>query len=345
MVITARLLVLPLTISTLVAFRPAPALAECRTVGKLASVKIDPRALAQLQSIDYDENAIFEALKRVSIPETAGCWGGATGDFDGQLLSAGASQWNLGQGTLQPLLRRFRDKFSQGFRAEVSRLMPVYGSRFFSDGCVNGDRRGQPTAECRNFILSQQEVDGRLKAAFKEEVDSLFESDAMIQIQVDEFVKTLTSVQSDLERLFPDRKPSALRVKWAIDQRVQQGFPPPSQVRAIRVRYGAASNQKRVLGNILLWYEGLCDSTLQEGIKLDCEYNIPAWRSVLARGLSDEQADLLLITHLKSRVATGGGGVYEALCFERRATIIFGKGSVAGREIGGSDSSVVAQFP
>lgn len=33
------------------------------------------------------------------------CFSGLAGDFDGQGMSLGALQWNLGQGTLQPLLR------------------------------------------------------------------------------------------------------------------------------------------------------------------------------------------------------------------------------------------------
>lgn len=37
-----------------------------------------------------------------SIPE---CFAGLSGDFDGQGMSFGALQWNLGQGTLQPLLQ------------------------------------------------------------------------------------------------------------------------------------------------------------------------------------------------------------------------------------------------
>lgn len=34
------------------------------------------------------------------------CFVGITGDFDGQGISFGALQWNLGQGSLQPLLQQ-----------------------------------------------------------------------------------------------------------------------------------------------------------------------------------------------------------------------------------------------
>jgi hypothetical protein len=41
-----------------------------------------------------------------SVPE---CFAGLSGDFDGQGISFGALQWNLGQGSLQPLLVDLRD--------------------------------------------------------------------------------------------------------------------------------------------------------------------------------------------------------------------------------------------
>lgn len=43
----------------------------------------------------------------VSLPE---CFAGLSGDFDGQGLSLGALQWNLGQGSLQPLLQQMLDR-------------------------------------------------------------------------------------------------------------------------------------------------------------------------------------------------------------------------------------------
>jgi hypothetical protein len=36
------------------------------------------------------------------------CFGVVTGNFDGQGLSAGVLQWNLGQGTLQPILKELK---------------------------------------------------------------------------------------------------------------------------------------------------------------------------------------------------------------------------------------------
>jgi hypothetical protein len=45
------------------------------------------------------------------------CFAGLSGDFDGQGISFGALQWNLGQGTLQPLLREMCERHADAFRA------------------------------------------------------------------------------------------------------------------------------------------------------------------------------------------------------------------------------------
>jgi hypothetical protein len=38
-----------------------------------------------------------------------GCWAMPTGNFDSQLISVGMAQWNFGTGSLQPVLKRWRD--------------------------------------------------------------------------------------------------------------------------------------------------------------------------------------------------------------------------------------------
>jgi peptidoglycan hydrolase-like protein with peptidoglycan-binding domain len=48
--------------------------------------------------------ALTASFETTSFPP--GCFCGIAGDFDGQGLSLGALQWNIGQGTLQPLIQR-----------------------------------------------------------------------------------------------------------------------------------------------------------------------------------------------------------------------------------------------
>ncbi len=54
------------------------------------------------------------------------CFAGLTGDFDGQGLSLGALQWNLGQGTLQPLLQEIIDRHRPLCQGIFHEQFPVF---------------------------------------------------------------------------------------------------------------------------------------------------------------------------------------------------------------------------
>lgn len=59
------------------------------------------------QPLDYRCLALTGSIETaVSFPD---CFGSVAGDFDGQGLSFGVLQWNLGQGTLQPLLFKMEE--------------------------------------------------------------------------------------------------------------------------------------------------------------------------------------------------------------------------------------------
>ncbi|HOK46631.1 MAG TPA: peptidoglycan-binding domain-containing protein [Bryobacteraceae bacterium] len=57
------------------------------------------------------------------IPE---CYAGLTGDFDGQGLSLGVLQWNLGQGSLQPLLIEMLSRHRDVCSAILHEHLPVF---------------------------------------------------------------------------------------------------------------------------------------------------------------------------------------------------------------------------
>ena len=60
------------------------------------------------QSLDHRCLALTGSFETSSpVPE---CFAGLSGDFDGQGISFGALQWNLGQGSLQPLLKEMNEK-------------------------------------------------------------------------------------------------------------------------------------------------------------------------------------------------------------------------------------------
>lgn len=124
----------------------------CREVGDLPHIVIDPQAAPQLAQIGLDRAEIFARMRETSIPETMGCWAMPVGNFDSMLVSVGMSQWNYGTGSLQPVLKAWRDGFrSRGrFKRTLRDLAPTYGKLFFSKHCLDTPVRDT----CRAAILA-----------------------------------------------------------------------------------------------------------------------------------------------------------------------------------------------
>ncbi|HEY4744406.1 MAG TPA: peptidoglycan-binding domain-containing protein, partial [Desulfuromonadaceae bacterium] len=63
-----------------------------------------PSPSIQSRPLDYRCLALTGSFETgAAIPD---CFAGLSGDFDGQGISFGVLQWNFGQGSLQPLLKR-----------------------------------------------------------------------------------------------------------------------------------------------------------------------------------------------------------------------------------------------
>lgn len=320
----------------------------CRMVGDSPArdgtpgfLRIDPDAAARLAEIGLDRAAIFARMQETSIPETMGCWAMPAGNFDSQLVSVGMAQWNYGTGSLQPLLIRWRDGFrSRGdFKRALAAIAPTYGALLFSKDCLAVPVRDA----CRAGILAAEDAQGKLSPTLQVELTALFEDDAMLQVQTDLYVALLDQVRLDLLRVFP-QGPGALRpitmrkVRWAIDTRVQQGgLPGDEDIFRLRTKLAAMPSAEYWprLTAILDWYRAIASTIDQDGIVRDYQWNDAAWRCLLATGRIDpEQYELLNLTFLKSRTATGNSGRWQALTFERRAKIILDVGSVSGKRDG-----------
>lgn len=315
----------------------------CRRVGDVPSragapqfIRIDPAAAAQLADIGLDRAAIFERMAETAIPETMGCWAMPVGNFDSQLISVGMAQWNFGTGSLQPVLRRWRESFGsrRGFRRELAALAPTYGRLLFSRDCL-----AVPVRErCRAAILAAHDPQGQLHPLLRAELTAIFESDAMLQVQADAYVERLLFVRGELLRVFPGRPISMRQVRWAIDTIVQQTrLPPDEDIARLRRRLAAMPAAERWprLNAIFAWYEAIAQTIDQDGIGRDYAWNVEQWRCLIDRGLIDEeQYELLQLTFLRSRTAIGNSGRWQALTFSRRAKIILGVGSVSGRRDG-----------
>jgi hypothetical protein len=322
------LLALPAAAQT----RPA-----CREVGDALHIVIAPQAAAQLADIGLDRAAIFARMRETAIPETMGCWAMPVGNFDTMLVSVGMSQWNFGTGSLQPVLTAWRDSFrSRGrFRRALKALAPVYGKLLFSKDCLKvpvGDK-------CRAAILAAHGADGKLDPAALAELTAIFEHDAMLQAQTDAYVALLLEVRGELFRLWPSGPITPRKIRWAIDTRVQQKtLPGDEDVARLRRKLAALALAERParLRAMLAWYGGLSEAVDQDGVGRDYGWNVRHWTCMIDAGaIDDEQFELLHLTFLRSRTATGNSGRWQALTFSRRAKIILGTGSVSGVRDGG----------
>jgi hypothetical protein len=347
--ITRLLMVFGLLAAGLLPASPAYAqtvaeLAEtCRRVGDSPSregtpqfIRIDPGAAAQLAEIGLDRAAIFARMAETSIPETMGCWAMPVGNFDSQLISVGMSQWNYGTGSLQPVLAQWRDSFGsrRRFRQALAAVAPTYGPLLFSRDCL-----AVPVREpCRAGILAAHDAEGRIHPLLRAELTALFENDAMLQVQADAYVRLLLSVRGELQRIFPEGPITMRKVRWAIDTVVQQSrFPPDEDIARLRRKLAAMPPAERWprLRAILAWYAALAQTIDQDGIARDFAWNVEQWSCMIDWGQVDpEQYELLHLTFLRSRTATGNSGRWQALTFSRRAKIILGVGSVSGRRDG-----------
>jgi hypothetical protein len=348
---TARILVLVGAIHAGLCFSP-PAYGQtveeiartCRRVGDVPSragmqqfIRIDPDAAAQLAQIGLDRAAIFDRMAETAIPETMGCWAMPVGNFDSQLISVGMSQWNYGTGSLQPVLEQWRQSFGsrRRFRQALAALAPTYGALLFSRDCL-----AVPVREpCRAGILAAHDPQGRLNPVIAAELTAIFESDSMLQVQADAYVRLLLFVRGELLRVFPSGPITMRKVRWAIDTIVQQGrFPADEDIARLRGKLAAMPPEERGprLRAIFAWYEALAGTIDQDGIGRDYAWNVEQWSCMLDRGLIDaEQYELLHLTFLRSRTAVGNSGRWQALTFSRRGKIILGVGSVSGVRDGG----------
>ncbi|WP_326525492.1 hypothetical protein [Sphingomonas sp.] len=333
-------MIAPLTLAAAtpaLAHAQAPERPPCREVGDVAVLTIDPATAARLAPIGLDRAAIFERMRETSIPETMGCWAMPVGNFDSQLISVGMSQWNYGTGSLQPLLAAWRKGLGRHYRRTLKALAPTYGKLLFSKDC-----RAVPVRQrCRDGILAAHGPDGKINAVLMAELTAIFESDAMLQVQLDSYLRLLDEVRGELVRIWPQGPYTMRKVRWAIDTRVQQkSFPNDEDIARLRGKLAVLPEAERPakLRAILGWYQGLAQSADQDGIGRDWAWNVAQWNCLIDRGRIDpEQYEMLHLTFLRSRTATGNSGRWQALTFSRRAKIVLGTGSVSGVRDGGCE--------
>ena len=315
-------------------FIPAISHAECLVVKDDTQIPILFDRLEKLKEIQMDRQAIFNALAETAKYETRGCWATPVGNFDAQYLSVGILQWNYGQNSIQQLMNGYKAKFTDDdFNKNINELMPIYGEIAFSDDCLQ-----VPVNDNCKAQLQNAQPENKLNQNMYNEYEALFNSPKMRETQVEVFSDFLIDMVPKMHALFGDNI-SALKVRWAMDVAIQQGylkysdeyyFLKPDDVSTVN-QITSQFTQKQLKNsqfNIIKWYSGLCGGIYQGVAKEQCNFNIKNWCAVINHGLNQEQTDLLNYSFLRARIAQGQSGRWQANAFARRAKIALGVGWV-----------------
>jgi hypothetical protein len=311
---------------------PCFAQAACMAVEDDPAIIVSESQLASLAEISFTRKELFEALQ-------------ATSEFE--TLSVGILQWNYGQNSLQGLMNSYRAAFPapEASDAEIATLMPTYAATAFSDDCL-----AVPfSVVCKEKILAAHDEQGKLSSAIAAEYEALFNSTPMRQVQVTQFIDFLSAMKPKLTQMFGPT-PTSLQTRWGIDLAIQQGYVKytDSQTGLEQTAYlnpTDAASVRRLAGTLtpirrrnrmissLRWYSGLCGGIYQGVVSEQCNYNIKHWCAVVVHGVSDEQFDLFNLTYVRSRIATGQSGRWQANAFARRTKIVLGTGQVGQRKL------------
>jgi hypothetical protein len=322
--------------------------AGCEPVVDDPAIMISDAQLASLSEFSFTRADLFSALQATAEFETNGCWAAPVGNFDAQTLSVGVLQWNYGQSSLQALMTSYRESFESpdAFSAAVSTLMPQFGGLAFSEPCL-----ATPfNIACKERFLAAQDPKGKLGPIIEGEYEALFNATSMRQVQTNAFIAFLDTMKPKLQLMFGPT-PTRLQTRWGIDLAIQQGFvkyidPISGLEQSAYLNPNDAASIRRIADTLtplqrrnrmmsgLRWYSGLCGGIYQGVVAEQCNYNIKHWCAVVLKGVSDEQFNLFNLTFVRSRIATGQSGRWQANAFARRTKIVLGTGQVGPRKLG-----------
>ena len=96
-------------------------------------------------------------------------WAGISNDFDGQGISCGILQWNIGQGSLQPIVKACGEE-------TVKKYMPTYGDQLWT-ACNQSIAKGLQ-------IVRSWQPNKKLKQDVLKELKALFGSPEMVEQQM-----------------------------------------------------------------------------------------------------------------------------------------------------------------
>lgn len=234
-------------------------------------------------------------------------YGAVAGDFDGMGISCGALQWNIGMGSLQPMV------LGAGEGA-VRAVMPVHGVRMW-EACNAPVTRGLQ-------IVRAWQSGPTLKAGPKAELKALMGSPAMRaqqQARIDAKAETALAMARNWSMARDGTEPTKRLFLWFFDIVTQNGGlkgMTPGQV-AEFIRLNQPDRVDDIICNFLASRKGA------SGHVKDAARNAALWRDQ-ANG---EKLEILCMSYLRSGSANPR---WRHVVLNRKGTITMGKGWVNG---------------
>lgn len=271
---------------------------------------------SEFNTVAVSEEWLKVALEITGDFETAGDpWRMVAGNFDGQGISCGILQWNIGQGSLQPKVKACGE-------AVIRRCMPVYGSQLW-EACRKPITEGLRIVNSWQFI---QNGKYKIREPILRELQELVGSREMIQQQVNSIKRVGQRAFDEAKRWAKDSRgaeqPSLREFCWFFDIITQNGGLEGlwvNDVRAFTARHSAQRVDDVICNEILNFpvYPTL------RGHKDDAKENVALWRN----NIPPDYLDLFVLSYLRTLKSKRQ---YWIVVMNRKGTIAFTRGYVNG---------------
>lgn len=230
---------------------------------------------------------------------------GVSGDFDAMGISCGALQWNIGQGSLQPLVLR-------AGQATVLSAMPVHGPQMWL-ACTSSVSKGLA-------IVRGWQSGSRLNASAKAELSALMHTSHM-RAEQDREIALVAQRAFERARKWATSagtpSPTKRLFCWFFDVVTQngglEGLTPKTVSDFIRL-----NSPDKVDDLICDFLKGTKGSS---GHATDAQKNAALWRN----NAPGEKLDILCMSYLRSKTANPK---WQHVVLNRKGTIAMGKGWV-----------------
>lgn len=274
-----------------------------------------------------------KALEIVSFFETSSKsgWGKVTGDFDGQGISCGIFQWNIGKKSLQPIV-------TSAGKDAVLKYMPTHGGELWR--ACTGDvvlglaivRTWQDTVD--TVVNGKTRRRATWKKGFEKvpvELKALFSSPEMRGPQ-------LAAAQAVGQSAWKNAcafaqaargggaEPTLAEFTTFLDAQVFNGGM-AKLTHADVLKLKASIPQGQEMAHLCDWLAKANEPSFQWK---EARQNATLWRT---KQPAQDTLDLLLLQYLRALRAEGSNGTFKANVLSRRGTILFNDGWVNGARI------------